>query len=147
MVVSNPAFLMAVVDILLPGGALAHGTRLPAASDIGIDVELARWLGDERPGLATAVALIAEEAGGENAFAFTNAASRASAVGRAQDRDPTVLASLISACLTSYYEQPRVIEAFGWPSRPPQPLGHELAPFDRDLLAPVRRRGPIWRES
>ena len=53
----------------------------------------------------------------------------------------------VTAVLTLYYEHPDVISAFGWPSRPPQPLGHTLPPFDEDLLAPVKARGEIWRRK
>jgi hypothetical protein len=53
--------------------------------------------------------------------------------------------ALVSTVLTLYYEHPDVLAAFGWPSRPPQPLGHALPPFDEELLAPVKARGEIWR--
>jgi len=34
----------------------------------------------------------------------------------------------------------------GYEARPPQPLGHHLAPFDPALLEPQRARKPFWRD-
>jgi hypothetical protein len=145
MGVNNPAFLRALVDTLLPGGASAHGVTLPAASELEIDRQLADCLGDHHAEIVKAVECIAAQAGGEGAFLCTDPSSRASAIATAQTQQPAAVANLISQCLTAYYEHPHVIEAFGWTSAPPQPAGHALAPFDVDLLAPVRARGHIWR--
>ena len=58
----------------------------------------------------------------------------------AERSHPQDFAALVTSVLTLYYEHPDVISAFGWPSRPPQPLGHELPAFDEKLLAPVKAR-------
>ena len=145
MGVNNPAFLRALVDTLLPGGDVAHGVTLPAASELDIHLRLESWLGDQHPEIVKAVALIATHGGDEAAFASADIATRASVISAAQKEQSAVFAILISQCLTAYYEHPHVIEAFGWTSAPPQPAGHALAPFDVDLLAPVRARGHIWR--
>jgi hypothetical protein len=147
MGVRNPAFLRSLVDTLLPGGALAHGVILPKASELQIDLQLANWLSNEQSEVAKAVALIVMQAGDEGAFVSADDATRASVIAAAQDQIPAAIANLTSRCLASYYEHPRVIEAFGWPSVPPQPSGHALAPFDDNLLEPVRTRGPIWRDG
>ena len=47
--------------------------------------------------------------------------------------------------LAAYYSHPQVIAAFGWRIEPPQPLGHELEPFDESLLEQVKARPPFWR--
>ena len=61
--------------------------------------------------------------------------------------DPARFASLVTLVLSAYYQAPKVVAAFGWPARPPQPMGHVLPAFDERLLEPVRRRGPIWRQA
>jgi len=45
-----------------------------------------------------------------------------------------------------YYQQPRVLEALGLPTRPPHPVGYEMEPLDLTLLEPVRRRGGLYRD-
>jgi len=147
MGVSDPTFLTTLVDTLLPGGAFAHGVTLPAASDLKIDLLLENWLGDQHAEIAKAVECIATHAGDEAAFASADVATRASVISVAQKEHSAAVATLISQCLTAYYEHPRVIEAFGWASAPPQPAGHALAPFDVNLLEPVRARGHIWRSG
>ena len=147
MGLNNQAFLRALADMLLPGGTFAHGVPLPAATDLGIDLKIENCLRDQQSEVAKAVALIIANAGDEDAFVGADPAARASVITAAQNQQPAAFAHLISQCLIAYYEHPRVIEAFGWPSAPPQPSGHELAPFDDKLLEPVRARGPIWRSA
>ena len=137
-------FLRAVADTLLPGGAIGHGVVLPAASEVDTHVELEKWLTVELS-LANALDLIAASAGEKEAFVHADNDVRVSIIAKAQMENPAALATLISRSLCHYYECPRIIEAFGWPSRPPQPLGHELVAFNQDLLDPVRRRGSILR--
>jgi hypothetical protein len=40
-----------------------------------------------------------------------------------------------------------VLEAIGVEPRPPAPQGYQVVAGDLELLAPVRRRGPIWRRA
>jgi hypothetical protein len=42
---------------------------------------------------------------------------------------------------------PRVHAKIGHDSRPPQPLGHDLPPFDPALLDAQRLRAPFWRRT
>lgn len=69
------------------------------------------------------------------------------AVERAQ---PAAFAALVHALYVAYYTHPSVravlAERSGYEARPPQPLGHELAPFDPVLLEPQRARPPFWRD-
>jgi hypothetical protein len=147
MGLNNQAFLRALVDTLLPGGRFAHGVPLPAATDLEIDVKLENCLRDQQSKVAKAVALIIAQAGNEGAFVSADDATRASVIAATQNQQPAAFAHLMSECLIAYYEHPSVIEAFGWPSAPPQPSGHALTPFDDKLLEPVRARGPIWRSA
>ncbi|HEX5418203.1 MAG TPA: gluconate 2-dehydrogenase subunit 3 family protein [Chloroflexota bacterium] len=52
---------------------------------------------------------------------------------------------LVGRTYRAYYTNPAVLAALGIASRPPQPLGYTLPPFDPSLLARVRERGPIYR--
>ena|SRR5438270_7780164 len=130
-------FLAAMVDTLVPGGVLANGIVAPAASSIGITWDAL----EERHGRV--LAAIATQAGGEEDFCLGTDEFRADVLRQVERSRPQDFAALVTAVLTLYYESPNVLAAFGWPSRPPQPLGHELPPFDERLLAPVKARGEI----
>jgi hypothetical protein len=136
----STAFLATVIDTLVPGGALANGVTAPPASKID-----AAWDGIAARH-APVLAAIAAEAGGEDAFRSGTEDFRIAALKRVEASQGQVFAALVTAVLTLYYEHPEAIAAFGWTPRPPQPLGHELPPFDESLLAPVKARGDIWRK-
>lgn len=46
-----------------------------------------------------------------------------------------------------YYMDPRVQRRIGWETRPPQPLGFELPPFDEAILEKQKQRKPFWRKA
>ena len=51
----------------------------------------------------------------------------------------------------AYYVHERVLglleQRCGYVTRPPQPEGFELAPFDESRLTRVREREPFWRKA
>jgi hypothetical protein len=64
------------------------------------------------------------------------------------ERDgPAFFVALVEHCYRGYYTLPAVIQAIGFESRPPQPLGHSLAPFEPTLLDKQRLRLPFWRQT
>lgn len=74
------------------------------------------------------------------------AAERQDAVLRAVERAlPAFFAALVDHTYRGYYVLPPVHRAIGYDSRPPQPLGHSLPPFDPAVLDVQRRRAPFWR--
>jgi hypothetical protein len=135
------AFLNAVIDTLVPGGELANGVVAPAASAIG----LAGDLGNDRS--ARVLAAIADAAGSEDDFRSGTEDFRASVIMDVEKTHTQDFIAFVTKVLTLYYEHPDVLAAFSWPSRPPQPLGHEMPPFDEELLGPVLARGEFWREK
>ena len=136
-------FLAAVVDTLVPGGALANGVVAPAASTVGVAEGLASDASDHRQAgtLRSVLAAIAQASGGETVFASGSEELRIAALKRVEALRPQDFLALVTTALIRYYEHPSVVTAFGWPARPPQPLGHAMPPFDRTLLEPVIRRG------
>ncbi len=130
--------LAAILDTLLPGD-----DRVPAASRAGID------LGRHAERAAPIAAAIVRLAGSEQAFIAGDEAMRTGMLQAAQRESPDAFGGLLSALLPDYYEAPAVIEALGWPSRPPQPQGHALPDMDAatgERLDKVRLRGKRWRD-
>ncbi len=44
-----------------------------------------------------------------------------------------------------YYKQSAVHERIGWQSKPPQPDGNVMEPWDESVLENIRKREPFWR--
>jgi hypothetical protein len=141
--VIDKRFLAAVVDTLVPGGALANGLVAPAASTVGVAEGLASDASDHRQAgtLRNVLAAIAQAAGGEADFAASGEELRIAILKRVETLRPRDFLVLVTAVLIRYYEHPSVVTAFGWTARPPQPLGHAMPPFDPALLEPVIKRG------
>jgi hypothetical protein len=49
--------------------------------------------------------------------------------------------------VTCYYQHDRVLEALGMETRAPYPQGFQVIAGDLALLAPVRRRGKVYRDA
>jgi hypothetical protein len=64
-----------------------------------------------------------------------------------EQRLPAFFAALVEHAYRGYYTRVDVQRAVGHDARPPQPLGHELPPFDPTLLDRQRRRTPFWRPA
>lgn len=137
-------FLAALVDSLAPGGSVATDVTLPAASIVGCDRALAEAM-VSNSNLRALIEAIAAQAGDAQSFVASDPRSRIACLETAQRERPESFASLVTATLAHYYAQPHVLAALDWPSRPPQPEGHRLPPFDDSLLAKVKARGALWR--
>ena len=136
-----------VLDVLIPAAS-----ALPAAGQAGVadHVErraeaspaLRRTLGE---GLAT-IAILASRShpGG---FAALDHGQRETVLRSASTEAPEAFDALVLHAYSGYYALPEVLAAIGAPVRPPQPLGHEMAPFDEGLLARVRQRAPLYRPT
>ena len=54
--------------------------------------------------------------------------------------------SMMQIAAQAYYSDARVLIAYGMEPRPPFPQGHPVEEGDWNLLAPVRKRVPFYRE-
>ena len=67
-----------------------------------------------------------------------------------QTRGPDPFGILISVAYNAYYIDPRVLARLDrlteYRAGTPQPGGYEIEPFDKTLLAQIRRREPFWRK-
>lgn len=128
----TPAQLRQLADLLLPGdeAGLPPGSRVP-------DVMLA---------LAEAVSPIKTLAGRHPDFA--DAGKRVELLKSLEQSHTQDFRDLVLALIKPYYESGQVLEAMGWRSAPPQPMGHAIAPMTADLsqsLVRIAARQRMWR--
>lgn len=126
---------------------------LPGAGDLGVAAAIARTLSTAVPlrrlfldGL-TAIELTAASSAPESTSAFValDAQRQDDALRAVEETLPAFFAALVDHAYRGYYTLPAVHRAIGYESRPPQPLGYRLAPFDPALLKVQQRRAPFWR--
>jgi hypothetical protein len=139
--------LRQVLDVLIPGttalppagqaGAADHVERRAEASPA-----LRRRLGE---GLAT-IAILASRRHPDG-FAALDHGQRATVLQSASTEAPDAFDALTFHAFSGYYALPQVLAGIGAPTRPPQPLGHEMAPFDERLLARVTQRPLLYRPT
>ena len=127
----------AVLDTLIPSG-----NGLPPAADIALDFILNE--AHVSPDFASHVEAILSHLAD---FTNLDATQREAALQQAQQHEPKALADLLRLTYAAYYTDPSVLDILGSERRPPQPLGHTLAPFDPSLLEGPRRRGKVWRDA
>jgi hypothetical protein len=141
----KPDFLSAVVDTLFPGDG--GSPPLPSATAVGLAAKLGQHLVADRDALRHQAVLhaIAQAAGGEESFWRADTAGRVAAVRQVEVEMRGSFQPFVMLLLQDYYEAESVLVAMGWRAEPPQPRGHALPPFDEALLAPVKRRGRMWR--
>jgi hypothetical protein len=128
-------FLAAVIDTLLPG----DGT-LPSGTAAGLP--LPAYSASHGPVLDA----IAAHAG--KSFIQAGEAARATVLQAVERSMPAAFRALQTAVLADYYESEPVLMALGWPTHPPQPLGHAVAAMDDATAARLDRvaqRGRLWR--
>ncbi len=64
-----------------------------------------------------------------------------------ENAHPAFFVALVEHTYRGYYTLPAVHAAIGYESRPPQPRGYRLPPFDPALLDQQRARQPFWRRT
>jgi hypothetical protein len=129
--------ITAFLDTLLPGDG-----DFPAASVTGLAARLA---GHDRfaPTLAPVMALLPAD------FAELDPAARTAAVAAVEAAAPEAFGALLTGVYSLYYTHATVAAAIalatGHADRPPQPMGHTLAPFDPAMVRVPAARAPHWR--
>jgi hypothetical protein len=139
--------LVAVLDrIVPPNGALT------GAGGLGVDAAIDRTLAQTPrlrrlflDGLAE-IAVAAECQAGQD-FLALDAAAQERILRAVEEAEPAFFAALVEHTYRGYYVRPEVHAAIGYTTRPPQPLGHELAPWREELLQVQLDRAPFWRRA
>ena len=139
--------LVAVLDrIVPPNGALAGAGGLGV--DAAIDATLAQTPRLRRlflDGLAEIAVTAQRQAGQE--FLALDAETQERVLRAVEEAAPAFFAALVEHTYRGYYVRPEVHAAIGYTTRPPQPLGHELAPWREELLQLQVDRAPFWRRA
>jgi hypothetical protein len=139
--------LRQVLDVLIPGTS-----TLPAAGQAGAADHIVRRA-ETSPALRsrlgealTTIALLAARSHPDG-FGALDHDQRESVLQSASTETLDAFEALILHAYSGYYALPRVLAGIGAPDRPPQPLGHEMAPLDERLLARVKLRAPLYRPT
>jgi hypothetical protein len=139
--------LRQVLDVLIPGtGTLPAAGQAGAADHVERRAEATpaqrRRLGET---LATIAILAARRH--PDGFAALDSDQQESVLQSASTETSDGFDALIVHAYSGYYALPQVLAGIGAPARPPQPLGHEMAPLDERLLARVKQRPPLYRPT
>ena len=137
--------LVAVLDrIVPPTGAL------PGAGGLGVDAAIDNTLA-QTPRLRrlflnglTEIVVAAERETGQD-FLALGAEAQERVLRAVEEAEPAFFAALVEHAYRGYYVRPEVHAAIGYTTRPPQPLGHQLAPWREELLQLQLGRTPFWR--
>jgi hypothetical protein len=142
-------FLEAVADTLLPGepagsDVACGASPLPSATQAGVTLK------PKDAAQKAVLRLIAQRAGGEDAFVRASLSSRTTVLEAVESESFEAFRALVSCLLQEYYEAPSVLAAMGWREGAAQPLGHHVPEADEATLRrldKVRGRGSLWRQS
>ena len=143
---TQAALLADVLDSIVPGGG-----GLPGAGELGVASHL-----DGAVSGSTRLRRVFSEGLAAIEIASSRMFSRAFS-GLSEDQRVKVLKwvesehthffhELVRQTYAGYYTRPDIAGLLGLESRPPQPLGYVLKPFDPSMLESVKRRGKIYRD-
>jgi hypothetical protein len=79
------------------------------------------------------------------AFEDLSAAEQDAVLGHVESEHRAFFGALVSHVYQGYYSHPAVIRLLGLEARPPQPLGHTIAPFDPGTTRSMSQRSPLYR--
>lgn len=143
---SQRSLLVAVLNRIIPAEGSAPGAGNVGAGE-AIEAEIAASPGERRLFLdgVSEVDLIAWRTR-DRGFLDLKEGDRDEVLRAVEVENPSFFSFLVTRTYRAYYTNPIVLSALGIESRPPQPLGHSLPPFDPSLLARARERGPVYRK-
>jgi hypothetical protein len=139
---SQRALLRAVLNRIVP----AHG-ELAGAGDLDVGESIERTLVESTRLRRLFLDGLDEIAIAGADFVELDPARQVSVLQTIEERWPEFFAALVEHTYRGYYILPAVQIAVGFDPRPPQPLGHELPPFDPAVLDLQRQRAPFWRRT
>src|SRR4051794_37524693 len=134
------ALLRCVLNRVVPAAGALGG-----AGDLHVGASIERTLGESprlRRLFLDGLVGVALAAAGTEFCALTSERQIAVLQG-VELTSPAFFTALVEHTYRGYYTHPAVLRVLG--SRPPQPIGYELPPFDPAILDRQRERAPFWR--
>ena len=125
---------------------------LPGAGDVGVVEYLDRAGGASLPlrrVLTDVLSAIEEISQTDYAASFGSLSvdRKTGVLQQLESTDGPGFTELLRRTYADYYSKPTVLDALGIDSRPPQPRGYTLAPFDTAILERVRKRDQAYRDA
>jgi hypothetical protein len=140
------ATLEVVLDLIVPPSA---DGRMPGATEVGVPAYLLAHCADALPILREELDRLdaQAQAGCGQPFAAIGADDRQALVDAMRAQEPEFMSRLALETVTCYYQHDRVLAALGMEVRSPAPQGFKVISGDLMLLAPVRKRGKMYRDA
>jgi hypothetical protein len=140
------ATLECVLDLIVPPSA---DRRMPGATEVGVPAYLRAHCAEALPILREELDRLEAQAqtGFGQPFAVIGAVDRQVLVDAMRAQEPDFMSRLALETVTCYYQHDRVLAALGMDVRSPAPQGFKVISGDLMLLAPVRKRGMIYRDA
>jgi len=134
--------LSSLMNRLIP--AIGH---LPAAGEMGLTEEVLRLAGEHPRYSAVFTAGITALL--EKSCDFTNlsVSDQDLAIRELESSHPVEFDAVRTLIYIVYYKDERVHARIGWESRPPQPEGNVMEPWDESILENTKKREPFWRKA
>lgn len=142
------SLLIAVLNRIIPAerdlpGAGTLGIATPIERTLAISLVLRRLFLDGFVQIASEASQHSPDA----TFVSLDFETQDAVLHNVEQALPAFFAALVDHTYRHYYADARIHALIGWESRPPQPLGYHLLPFDPALLAQQRIRAPFWRTT
>lgn len=140
------ATLECVLDLIVPPSA---DGRMPGAAEVGVPAYLQAHCAEALPNLREELDRLEAQAqtGFGQPFAAIGAVDRQALVDAMRAQEPDFMSRLALETVTCYYQHDRVLAALGMDVRSPAPQGFKVISGDLMLLAPVRKRGKMYRDA
>jgi hypothetical protein len=140
------ATLELVLDLIVPPSA---DGRMPGATEVGVPAYLLAHCADALPILRNELDQLDAQAQAVcgQPFAALVAGDRQALVDALRTQHSDFMSRLALETVTCYYQHDRVVDALGMEVRSPAPLGFKVISGDLMLLAPVRKRGKMYRDA
>ena len=142
------ALLTLILDELIPPSA---DGRVPGAGALGVAGGLSTVAPRESDPYPAISAVLGDVAGRSGDFAALDRAARVAVLRAAEAALGAEFACLVRLAYMGYYSRPETRPLFGVGAHPVHPTGYAVAPESdetlQQLTAPVRARGPLYRDA
>lgn len=137
----NEEVLSAILDRLIPAI-----DDLPSAGQMGLTPEVVRLAGRQDRFWGLFCGAMESFVSQNPSFAALDGGEQDRAIRSFETDSPELFGVLRDIGYIVYYKDSRVHERIGWESRPPQPDGNVMEPWDESVLENIRKREPFWRK-